>query len=108
MSRYVDPATLEGQPLILKVIGAQDYSVRVLDRVAGRITIKPLSGGRTVWFWTVTGPYLPGHLRPGDGDADTLEEAKAAFRAKFDAWLAWAKDLQHPVVWHVGVGRVAD
>lgn len=105
MSRYIDPATLEGQPLILKAAAPNDYTVMVLDRIAGRIMAKPVTGGRTVWFWTVTGPYLPERLRPGDGDAETLEEAKAAFRAKFDAWLAWAKDLQHPVVWSVGPGK---
>lgn len=106
MSLYVEPATLEGQALILKAMAPDDYGVRVLDRLAGRIMAKPLSGRRVVWFWTVTGPYVPSHLQPSHGEAESLEEAKAAFRAKFDAWLAWAKDLQHPVVWSVGPGKV--
>lgn len=106
MSLYIDPATLEGQPLILKTAAPNDYTVMVLDRIAGRIMAKPVTGGRTVWFWTVTGPYLPDRLRPGDGDAESLEEAKAAFRAKFDAWLAWARDLQHPVMWSQGAERI--
>lgn len=105
MSLYIEPATLEGQPLILKAMAPDDYGVNVLDRQAGRIMAKPLSGRRVVWFWTVTGPYIPSHLQPSHGEADSLEEAKAAFRAKFDAWLAWAKGLQHPVVWSVGPGR---
>ena len=105
MSLYIEPATLEGQPLILKAMAPDDYSVRVLERFAGRIMAKPVSGGRVVWFWTVTGPYVPSHLQPSHGEAESLDEAKAAFRAKFDAWLAWAKDLQHPVVWSQGAGR---
>lgn len=99
MPTYLDPAALEGQPLTLHRLADDDYSVRVLDHVAGRIMAKPISGGRVVWFWTLTGPYLPADLQPSQGDAETLLEAKAAFRAKFDRWLAWAKDLQHPVMW---------
>lgn len=99
MPRYLDPATLEGQQLTLHEQGEGDYAVRVLDHVVGRIMAKPIAGGRLVWFWTITGPYIPADLLPSNGDADTLLEAKAAFRAKFDAWLAWAKDLAHPVTW---------
>ena len=99
MTLYLDPATLEGQQLTLQAIGADDYSVRVLDHLAGRIMAKPLAGGRVVWFWTLTGPYLPVDLQPSSGEAETLLEAKAAFRAKFDAWLAWAKELGHSVAW---------
>lgn len=96
---YLDPTTLEGQPLLLKTARNNDYTVRVLDHLAGRIMARPISGGRKIWFWTVTGPYLPLHLQPSSGEADTLEEAKAAFRAKFESWLAWATELGHPVAW---------
>jgi len=99
LPQYLNPTTLIGQQLTLHTVGADDYAVRVLDHPAGRIMAKPVSGGQVVWFWTLTGPYLPEHLRPSQGDADTLLEAKAAFRAKFDAWLAWAKGLQQPVMW---------
>lgn len=108
MPNYVDPAAFEGLPLLLKKQAQDDYAVLVNDMVAGRIMAKPVAGGRVVWFWTVTGPYLPDHLRPSNGDADTLDEAKTVFRAKFDKWLAWASTLQHQVVWNVGVGRVAN
>jgi len=96
---YLDPATLEGQHLLLKETAVGDYSVSILDHRAGRIMLKPVSGGREVWFWTITGPYIPTDLQPSHGDADTLLEAKSAFRAKFDAWLVWAKELGHPVMW---------
>lgn len=99
MPLYLDPATLEGQQLTLHAIGADDYSVKVLDHVAGRIMVKPLAGGRVVWFWTITGPFIPADLLPSHGEAGTLLEAKAEFRAKFDAWLAWAKMLEQPVMW---------
>jgi hypothetical protein len=100
MPNYVDPFAFEGQPLMLKKRAHDDYAVTVADRVAGRIMAQARSGGRKVWFWTVTGPYLPDHLRPSNGDADTLDEAKAAFRAKFDKWLTWASTLSHQVVWN--------
>lgn len=105
MPYYVDPAAFEGQPLFLKRSATDDYAVVVKDMVAGRIILQPRSFGRAVWFWTVTGPYLPDQLRPGNGEAETLDGARAAFRAKFDKWLAWAATLQHQVVWNVGVPR---
>ncbi len=43
---------------------------------------------------------------PSAGDTESLEEAKVAFRAKFNAWLTWAKELQHAVTWHQGLGKV--
>lgn len=45
-----------------------------------------LDGDRPIHHW---------HLQPSSGEAETLPEAKAAFRVKFDAWLTWAKDLGH-------------
>src|SRR4051812_18503854 len=99
MPQYVDPSTLEGQQLILHLIADEDFSVRVLGLLVGRIMIRLNAGNRVAWYWTVTGPYVPDHLRPAEGDAETLLAAKAAFRAKFDAWLAGAKELGHPVAW---------
>jgi hypothetical protein len=97
---YVDPATLKDEPLILKRIGEGDYSVRAINRVAGRIMLKSVSGSRAVWLWTVTGPYIPSELQPSHGDADSLEDAMAAFRSKFNRWREWAETLGHDVVWN--------
>jgi hypothetical protein len=83
---YMDPATLRDQQLVLTATAPGDYTVTTLDRSAGRIMLKRLSGGREVWFWTVTGPYIPSHPQPSHGEAETLADAKTAFRAKFDAW----------------------
>lgn len=100
MPLYLDPSTLKDQQLVLTATAPGDYSVRILDHAAGRIMAKRLAGGREVWFWTLTGPYIPSHLFPGHGEAETLIQAKTEFRAKFDAWLAWAMELGHPVAWH--------
>jgi hypothetical protein len=99
MPLYIDPNTLEGQQLVLHAIGSEEYSVQVADHIGGGIIAKPMSGGGVVWFWTITGPYLPIDMRPSHGEADTLLQAKAAFRAKYDRWLAWARDLGRPVDW---------
>ena len=53
-----------------------------------------------MWTWSITGVYVPQDLQPSHGTAETPEEAKAAFKAKYDAWLAWAVELDHDVVWH--------
>lgn len=99
MPLYLDPSTLEGQQLVLHQAAEGDYVVRILGYAAGRIMVRSVSGSRMLWFWTLTGPYVPGHLQPSNGDAESLLEAKAAFRGKFDAWLGWAKELGHPVAW---------
>jgi hypothetical protein len=54
MPLYLDPATLEGQQQTLHRLSDNEYAVRVRDHQAGRIMAKPISGGRQVWFWTVT------------------------------------------------------
>lgn len=54
---------------------------------------------RMIWTGAVMPLYLPADLQPSQGDADTLLEAKVAFRAKFNRWLAWARDLKQPVIW---------
>lgn len=98
-SMRVNPATLKGQQLSLHRIGADDYAVKVVNHAVGRIMAKPAPSGVVEWFWTFTGPCLPVDTQPSHGEAETLLKAKAAFRAKFDAWLRWAEKLGHPVVW---------
>ena len=105
MPHYVDPAIFEGQPLFLKRISEGNYAVIVRDMIAGRIICRARSFGQRVWFWSVTEPYLPDQLRPSNGEADSLDDARKAFREKFDRWLAWAVPLQHMTVWNIGVER---
>ncbi len=98
----IDPHSLEGHPLILKAVSDGDFSVFCAGHLVGRILRSDLTGGAESWRWTVTGPYLPEELRPSDGRTGTLAEAKAAFRAKFDAWLQWALEQGGPASWHGG------
>ena len=59
-----------------------------------------LAGGGTVLLWTVTGPYILPDLQPSHGDAETLDEAKQAFRAKYVAWLHWAVSRLGEATWN--------
>jgi hypothetical protein len=42
------------------------------------------STGRELWRWTQSGIFQPSH-GPNGGMADSLDEAKAAFRAAWEA-----------------------
>ena len=77
--------------LTLKKIGQDDYAVMAGNRCAGRIMRKPKAFGVAVWFWTITGLYAPAQLLPSDGEAESLENAKAAFKAKWQALHDWAE-----------------
>ena len=56
-----------------------DYEVRYDGRTVGRI-LRLRSTGRELWLWTQIGIRAPSH-GPNGGVADTLDEAKAAFRS---------------------------
>lgn len=101
----IDPASLVSQPLRLRRTAEDDFAVLVADLIAGRIMRKAVAGGFEVWFWTLTGPYVPPQLRPVQGDAETLDEAKEAFKGKFLSWLHWAATQGGDVHWHVAVQR---
>ena len=48
------------------------------------------------WFWSLYGMLgKPADMRT-DGDAATLDEAKAQFEAAWRQWLAWAKLQEMP------------
>ena len=97
--RRVDPATLLEQPLMLRKIGDDDYAVAVAGLALGRIMKSSRGHGRVMWFWTLTGPYVPLSMYPTSGDVASLDQAKTAIKAAFDLWLRWAKG-QGEVVWH--------
>ena len=102
----VEVASLMAQPLMLRRIAEDDYTVRCGALTVGRIMLKPLSGSRAMWLWSVTGPYLPPELQPGSGDAESLEEAKAALKARFDAWLHHAAVRGGEGHWHQGAAKL--
>lgn len=77
-----------------------DYCIIAASVTFGRIMLMPKSHNIFVWFWTVTGPYLPPHLNPGNGDADTIESAKAAFQKKLSLWFEWAVTQKSAHIWN--------
>ena len=66
---------------------ADDYEVRYDGRTVGRI-LRLRSTGRELWLWTQIGIRAPSH-GPNGGVADTLDEAKAAFRRTWDGYGAF-------------------
>jgi hypothetical protein len=103
MLRTIATKTLEGLPLVPKPAypsAVNDYAIAVGGSTAGRIMLRPKSGGEASWLWTLTGPALPTELAPGHGEATTLQEAKLAFRAKFRDWQVWASARDGEAYWH--------
>jgi hypothetical protein len=76
-----------------------DYEVRIGGVTLGRIMLRNKSFGQSLWFWTLTGPYVPATLQPSHGEADSLEIAKVDFKSKFVRWMEWA-EIQDGVVWN--------
>lgn len=77
-----------------------DCEVEFGDRLAGRIILVAHEGGRHVWLWTITGPYLPPELLPSNGECGSLNDAKTAFQGKFTEWQAWAAGHSSEAEWH--------
>ena len=103
MLRTIATNVLEGLPLIPRPAypgAVNDYTVAVGEHMAGRIMLRPKAGGEESWLWSITGPALPAELAPGHGEAATLLEAKAAFRAKFRDWQDWACARDSQAYWH--------
>jgi hypothetical protein len=80
-----------------------------MGATAGRIMLVARSSGRSPFLWTITGPAAPASGVALNGEADSLEQAKAEFRAAFDRLLHWAamsRDVE--LQWHTGAPRVTD
>ena len=76
-----------------------DYSILIDGLVAGRIMKKTMAFQRVTWFWTLTGPYFPGP-KSHDGEEDTFEAAREAFKKEFWQWHAWALKQPGKVTWY--------
>lgn len=98
MPRHIDPATLLDQPLMLGRIGEDDNAVRVAGLGLGRIMARPMFGGRTAGFCTLTGPGVSETLGPTLGNSESLDGAKVDIKRAFGTWLLWAHRLGE-VVW---------
>ena len=77
----------------------EDYLIIIDGLIAGRIIQKTLSFQRLTWFWTLTGPYFPGP-KSHDGEEDTFEAARDAFKKVFWGWHAWALEHRGKVIWY--------
>jgi hypothetical protein len=100
----IDPARFADKPLSRKPTceGAEnDYRVMIDGMTAGRIMLSTLAGSIPKWGWSLTGPYLPPELEPGNGYEETLEHAQEAFKAKFWEWHRWAQDQAGGAAWIV-------
>jgi len=60
-----------------------DYEIINAGQTVGRV-YRMKSTGRELWRWTQIGMRAPSH-GPNGGVADSLDEAKAAFREAWDA-----------------------
>lgn len=99
MSR-IDPHRFTGLQLVPTAIAEDDYAIAIDGLRAGRIMRQRRAFGKETWFWTITGPYLVQAGLPSAGEAETLEEARRAFRQTFDNWMRWAMAQNGPVIWH--------
>ena len=90
MTNFIDPARFTDKTFTYRAIGMDDFSLRIDGLEAGRLMRMTLSFQRVVWFWTLTGPYMPPELQPTNGECETMEEAQEALKAKFWSWHRWA------------------
>lgn len=99
----IDPHRFTGLQLVPTAIAEDDFAISIEGLRAGRIMRQRRAFGKETWFWTITGPALVQADLPSSGEAETLEEARQAFRLTFDKWMRWAVVQGGPVMWHAGV-----
>lgn len=110
--RTVPIATIADQ-LLLRSIGEEDFNVMVEAGEHGRLAVGRImrvarSSGRSPFLWTITGPAAPDSGVALDGEAESLDEAKAEFRAAFDRLLRWAAASRDGELrWHTEARRIA-
>ena len=98
----VDPSRFTGKTFTRRNTFPEsvgDYSILIDGLAAGRIMKKTLSFQRVVWFWTLGAPYYP-HSQPHNGDEETFEAARDAFKKLFWEWHAWALQQEGLVTWY--------
>lgn len=101
MTQPIDPHRFVDKQLVAKAAAENDFVITVDGLAAGRIMLRPVSGGRSEWLWSITGPGMAQAGLASSGTAESLQEARQGFRKAFDRWLAWA--LQHDGrVWWFG------
>jgi len=103
MPTQTDPARFTDKPFTRQPTFKEpvnDFRVMIDGLTAGRVMQVKLSHGVVKWLWTVTSPYLPPELQPGNGQEETLEQAQEAFKAKFWQWHGSALAHRTEAHWH--------
>jgi hypothetical protein len=98
----VDPNRFTGKTFTRRMTfpnTADDYKIRIDGLAAARIM--KVTGGfqRVFWLWSLTGPHYP-QSYPHNGEEDTYEAARDAFKKLFWQWHAWALKQPGKVNWY--------
>jgi hypothetical protein len=70
---------------------SNDYDVVSGEVKLGRIVLVELFGGRKLWRWSIQAIRPPADQIYFSGDANTLDEARAAFGANIKRFLGMAR-----------------
>ena len=73
--------------LSLAAMGENDFQVQVDGVPIGQIIARRRSFGRTISFWSISGPQIPESMGEAGSNAHTLDGAKAAVKHALDVWL---------------------
>jgi hypothetical protein len=101
MKSQVDPRRFIGKSFTRRKAfpnSVDDYSIWIDGLMVGRIMEVPRAGHKTVWYWSINGPYFPGPKSP-DGEAASFEAARDSFKAKFWEWHVWAMKREDMAAW---------
>lgn len=101
MKNQVDPRRFIGKSFTRRrtfATSEHDYGIWIDGLLIGRIMQVPRAGHKVAWYWSLNGPYYPGPFSP-DGEADSFEVARRAFKAKFWQWHVWAMKQEHMASW---------
>ena len=98
----VDPNRFTGKQFTRRKCfpnSVDDYRIDIDGLTAGRImkTVRP--GQRVAWEWFFNAPYYPVNP-PHQGEEETFEAAREAFKKLFWQWHAWALKQPRKTTWY--------
>jgi hypothetical protein len=102
MKNEVDPHRFIGKEFTRRKCfpdSQDDYCIMIDGLRAGRIMKMIRPGQRVVWAWFFNAAYYP-HNHPHNGEEETFEAARDAFKKLFWQWHAWALQQKGKVTWY--------
>ena len=87
MALPLRPTDLERSPATAHL---EDWIILDEGRPIGGICQHSPANADVAWFWSVTAYVEPRAVLRTSGTTETLDAAKAAFRATWDQWQSWA------------------